>query len=74
MSKTITENEDCDSNDNKKKHRVSIRMINKSILSGHADVQMSNKNCYQYEFRECDMAKCVDGREILDVLEDKFAY
>ena len=62
------------SNDNKKKYQVSITIIKKLILSGYADIQMLNKNYSQYEFYECDMAKCVNGREILDMLEDKFAY
>ena len=49
-------------------------MIKKLILSRYADTQISNKNYYQYEFHKCNMAKCINRREILDVLEDKFAY
>ena len=58
----------------KKKYRVSIRMIRNSSLSGHADMIMSHKYHDQCEHPAEDMAKVIDGRETVDVLDEKFLH
>ena len=50
------------------------RMIKKSSLSGHTDCIRSNKACYQHECPHEEMLEVIDGRDMLDVTEDKFSY
>ena len=63
-----------DSPDNKKNHREEMRMIKKSSLSSYVDVIISNKLRYQYECPYEEILKVIDGRDMLDVMEDKFSY
>ena len=51
-----------------------MRMIKKSTLSGHPDVPMSRKEHSQYEHPSEKMAKLIDGREILDVMDDNLIH
>ena len=55
-----------------RKHRAFIRMIKKSKLIGNAYALMSHKDLFQYEYPDEEMAKAIDGREMLDVTDDKF--
>ena len=63
-----------DSPENKNHHRVEMRMIKKSSLSGHAESIMSNKAHYLHEHPCEEMLKVIDGRDMRDVTEDKFSY
>ena len=49
-------------------------MIKKYSLSAHDDCIMSNKVHYQYEHQYEEMLKMIDGRDMLDVTEDKFSH
>ena len=63
-----------DSPENKKKHRVEMRMIKKSSLNAYVDCVMSNGTRYQCERPYEEMLKVIDGRDILDITCDKHIY
>ena len=49
-------------------------MIKKSSLNSHADCIIPNKVCYEHEHLHEETLKVIDGRDMLDVTEDKLIY